>query len=69
MNKTTDKKWCKEQDKKFPPPRELCNHCMEWLCQEDIGFDDFPHCSMSGDYDVRRYMEGYTDKCPCFVDW
>ena len=66
---TSYNKWCREQDKKFPPPRELCTHCMEWLYQEDAGFNDIPHCSMAADYDTRHYMDGYTDKCPRFMDF
>ena len=58
-----------KEDKKCPPPRELCTHCYEWCTQSDVGFNDIPQCASAFRPGVEEYLHGYTDKCPCFNDW
>lgn len=55
-------------DLQFPPPRELCKRCRNWLTQKDVGFNDFPHCVRSYDYDADSYANQMTDTCPEFLD-
>lgn len=50
-------------------PRELCKHCIEWVTQEETGFNDFPHCVMGHDYDVDRYLHHQQDTCPRFFEF
>ncbi len=68
MSKVAYKKWCKEQDKKFLSTCELCGHCMEWLSQDDVGFNDFPHCAIGDKYEAHQYVSGYTNECPYFME-
>ena len=44
-------------------PRELCKDCYNWCTQEDVGFNDLPHCSENA-YDCRAYLLGTCDNCP-----
>lgn len=53
---------------KLSTPREQCKMCQEWLTQEDVGDNDFPHCSMYGDYECRWYLDGSIDECPFYLE-
>lgn len=59
----------RKEDKKYPPPNDLCWHCINWLTQDDVGPHDFPHCSESHDYDAERYADKMSDNCPKFGDF
>lgn len=48
-------------------PREQCKTCYEWLTQEDVGFNDIPHCTRS-DYECKWYLNGSMDECPFYLD-
>ena len=50
-------------DIRFPPPREKCKHCRNWLTQEDVGFNDYPHCLVEYDISVSDYMSKLSDDC------
>ena len=58
-----------KKKKELYEQRELCKHCIEWVTQEDVGFDDFPHCVMSHDFDVDCYLHHQKDTCPKFFEF
>lgn len=44
-------------------PRELCKDCYNWLTQEDVGFNDLPHC-IENTFDCHAYLLGTCDNYP-----
>ena len=54
---------------KIEPPRELCKRCREWLTQEDVGFNDIPHCCCEAKFEAHQYMIGMENECKNFNEW
>lgn len=48
-------------------PRELCLKCYDWCSQEDVGWNDIPHC-LHDDYRCIDYLRGLTNDCPKFCE-
>lgn len=49
---------------------KLCKKCYNWISSEDdINFNDIPHCLYSGDYDVRKYLYRTSKNCPNFLEY
>jgi hypothetical protein len=49
-------------------PRELCKTCYNWLTQEDVGPNDFPHCGESVCESCRGYLLGRFDNCRRYLN-
>lgn len=54
-------------EERLSTPRKLCKTCYEWLTQEDVGDNDFPHCGRDN-YECRNYLYGSEDKCPYYLN-
>ena len=57
----------KDAAKLLSEPRELCKTCYNWLSQEDVGPNDFPHCGAFG-YESHNYLIRLTDTCSEYLD-
>lgn len=49
-------------------PRELCETCYNWLTQDDVGFNDLPHCVIADCEECRNYLLGHTKKCSKYLN-
>ena len=47
--------------------RELCKTCYNWLSQEDVGFNDLPHCSENRANEAD-YLNGYCENCDSYLN-
>lgn len=54
---------CEDDRKQLWKQRKMCKTCYNWMSQEDVGFDYYPHCS-EADSDCIEYLTGRIKKCP-----
>lgn len=47
-------------------PRELCKECYDWCSQEEVGFNDIPHC-LNADSCCRDYLNHLREDCPKYI--